>query len=60
MDSLEEMDRFLEKSNLPRPPGRNRKYKQPNNKHWNQNSDQNSPKNQMALQGIYIKHLEKS
>ena len=30
MDNLEEMDRFLEKFNLPTEPGRNRNYEQPN------------------------------
>ena len=29
MDNLEEMDRFLEKCNIPRQPGRNRNYEQP-------------------------------
>ena len=34
MDSLEEMDRFLEKFNLPKTePRRNRNYEQPNYKH---------------------------
>ena len=34
MDNLEEMDRFLEKFNLPRTePGRNRNYEQSNHKH---------------------------
>ena len=34
MDNLEEMDRFLEKFNLPRPePGINRNYEQPNYMH---------------------------
>ena len=34
MDNLKEMDRFLEKFNLPRPePGINRNYEQPNYKH---------------------------
>ena len=33
MDGLEGMDKFLEKYNLPTEPGRNRKYKQINNKH---------------------------
>ena len=33
MDNLEEMDRFLEKFNLPRPNGRYRNYEQPNYKH---------------------------
>ena len=29
MDNLEEMDRFVEKCNIPRQPGRNRNYEQP-------------------------------
>ena len=34
MDNLEEMDRFLDKFNLPRTePGRNRNYEQSNHKH---------------------------
>ena len=33
MDNLEEMDRFLEKFNLPTEPGRIRSYEQPNYKH---------------------------
>ena len=33
MDNLEEMDRFLEKCNIPRQPGRNRNYEQFNYKH---------------------------
>ena len=33
MNNLEEMDRFLEKFNLPTEPGRNRNYEQPNYKH---------------------------
>ena len=33
MDNLKEKDKFLEKHNLPRLPGRNRKYKQTNHKH---------------------------
>ena len=34
IDHLEEMDRFLEKFNLPRTePGRNRNYEQSNHKH---------------------------
>ena len=34
MDNLEEMDRFLEKFNLPKTePRRNRNYEQPNYKH---------------------------
>ena len=33
MDNLEEMDRFLEKLNSLRLPGRNRNYEQPNYKH---------------------------
>ena len=33
MDNLEEMDRFLEKFNLPTEPGRNRNYEQPNYNH---------------------------
>ena len=33
MDNLEEMDRFLEKFNLPRLTGRNGNYEQPNYKH---------------------------
>ena len=32
MDNLGEMDRFFEKFNLPRQPGRNRNYEQPNYK----------------------------
>ena len=37
------MDRCLEKSNLPRQPGRNRNYKQPNYKHWNWSCHHKSP-----------------
>ena len=33
MDNLGEMDRFFEKFNLPRQPGRNRNYEQPDYKH---------------------------
>ena len=33
IDNLGEMDRFFEKFNLPRQPGRNRNYEQPNYKH---------------------------
>ena len=33
MDNLEDMDRFLEKFNLPTEPGRIRSYEQPNYKH---------------------------
>ena len=33
MDSLEEMDKFLEKQSSKTEPGRNRKYKQTNHKH---------------------------
>ena len=47
MDNLEEMDRFLEKVNLP---WLNQEeieiMNNPINKHWNQNSDQKSPKKQ--------------
>ena len=35
IDNLEEMNRFLEKFNLPRQPRRNRNYEQPNYKHRN-------------------------
>ena len=33
MDNLEEMDKFLERYNLPRLRGRNRKYEQTDHKH---------------------------
>ena len=46
IDNLEEMDRLLEKFNLPRQPGRNRNYEQPNYKHWNWGCDQKFPKKQ--------------
>ena len=35
MDNLEEMDRFLEKFNLPRLNQEERNYEQPKHKHWN-------------------------
>ena len=46
-------------------PGRNRKYEQPNYKHWNWSCDQKSPpktkaQDHMASQENSIKHLEKS
>ena len=37
MDNLEEMDRFLEKFNLPTEPGRNRNHEQVKYKQWNKN-----------------------
>ena len=46
MDNLEEMNRFLETFNLPRQPGRNRNYEQPNYKQWNWICDKKSLKNQ--------------
>ena len=46
MDNLEEMDRFLEKFNLPRLNKEDRNYEQPNYKHWNQWSK--IPKNENA------------
>ena len=46
MGNLEEMDRFLEKFNLPRMNQKKRNYGQSNYKHWNQNCDKKSPKNQ--------------
>ena len=39
MDKLEEMDRFLEKFNLPRQPKRYRNYEQADYKHWNWSCD---------------------
>ena len=40
MDNLEEMDKYLEKHNLPETePGRNRKNKQTNHKPWNWDCD---------------------
>ena len=44
IDNMEEMDRLLEKFNLPRVNRRNRNYEQPNYKHWNWICDQKSPK----------------
>ena len=41
MDSLQEMNRFLEKFNLPR---LNQEEIEIMNKHWNQNCDKNLPK----------------
>ena len=35
IDNLEEMDRFLEKFNLPRLNQEERNYEQPKHKHWN-------------------------
>ena len=46
MDSLEEMDRFLEKFNLLRLNQEDRNYEQRNYKHWNWSWDQKSPKKQ--------------
>ena len=50
MDNLEEMDRFLEKFNIPKTETwRNRHYEQPNYKHWNWSCDKkNLPKNKSA------------
>ena len=65
MDSQEEMDRFLEKLNLPRPNQEETEInEQPNYKHWNwiwsKISQKTKAKNQMASQENCIKHLEKN
>ena len=54
MDNLEEMDRFLEKFNLPRLNQEEREnYEQPNYKHWNWSCDQKSPPKQNGFTGEF-------
>ena len=52
MDNLKEMDRFLEKFNLPRLNQEEINYEQPNQKHWNWSCDQKSPKKTKAQDHI--------
>ena len=53
MDNLEEMDRFLEKFNLPRLNKEDRNYEQPNYKRWNWSCDQKSPPKQNGFTGEF-------
>ena len=67
MDNLEEMDRFLEKFNLPRLIQEETEImNNPINKHWNRYCDlkkiaqKTKSEDQMASQENSSKHLEKS
>ena len=63
MDNLEEMDRFLEKFNLPRLNQEETNYEQLQAlklKLWSKISPKTKAQDQMASQDNSIKHLEKS
>ena len=59
MDNLEEMDKFLEKHNLPRLNQEETKYKQTKHKPWNWNCDKNLQTNKShGLEGFTVEFYQ--